>query len=96
VEITVNGKRVVLRDKIEAKRGWNVVVMKSDVFTRGLAGLTFEDVAALGTVAIASWEFDGDPAIVESYAELDLVTEFIPLTKELGNWLGAKFNPPKN
>ena len=96
MDITVNGKRVTLRDKIEARRGWNTIVAKVEVYSRGLAGLTFEDVAALGVVAVASWEFDGDPALIESYASLDLVQEFIPLTNELGVWLGEKFSPRPN
>ena len=96
MDITVNGKRVTLRDKIEARLGWNTIIARADVYARGLAGLTFDNIAELGMVAIASWEFDGNPADIESYASLDLVTEFIPLTNELANWLGSKFNPPKN
>jgi hypothetical protein len=96
VDIQINGKRVTLRDKIEARRGWNTIVAKADVYSKGLSGLAFEDVAALGVVAISSWEFDGDPGNIESYASLDLVLEFMPLTNELGKWLGERFAPRPN
>jgi hypothetical protein len=96
MDIEINGKRVTFRDKIEARSGWNTIVRRAEKLSAGLDKLEFDDLAAVGVAAVESWEFEGDPGQVESYAHLDLVAEFVPLARELGDWLAARFNPPKN
>lgn len=96
MDITINGKRVTLRDKIPARIGWEKVVGKAEQYQRKFSEIPFEDLAALMTVAVESWEFAGDPADLHSYEALDLVSEFMPLANELGGWLNARFSAPKN
>jgi hypothetical protein len=96
MDITINGKRVTLRDKIPARLGWEKVVGKADQYQRPFTEIPFDDLAALMTVAVESWEFTGDPAAAQSYESLDLVNEFMPLANELGGWLSARFSTPKN
>jgi hypothetical protein len=103
VEITVNGKKVVLRDKVEA-RYFDAVMQLVDAVTDTTRKklsfmpipLTFEELVALGRIAVLSWEFEGDPKDAESWASLDLPEELIPLVVKMSEWLGAKFKPPKN
>jgi len=96
MDIEINGKRVTFRDKIEAQTGWDNIVRRIDRLSGGFEKLEFEDIAALGVTAVQSWELEGDPSKVESWASLDLVTEFMPIARELSEWLSAKLNPPKN
>ena len=97
MDITINGKRVTLRDKIPARLGWDAIVLKLEALQgKDIRDMAFDDLAAIMAVAVESWELDGDPASTDSYAALDLATEFIPLSNALGPWLTARFSTPKN
>lgn len=96
MDITINGKRVTLRDKIPARLGWEIVVNKADTLKKAWSEIEFDDLATLLTVAVESWEFDGNPADIKSYDNLDLLAEFVPLSSELGKWLNDRFSVPKN
>ena len=103
MDIEINGKRVVIRDKIEA-RYFDTLLRLVDALTDTKrpklaslpVNLSFDEVVSLGQLAIESWEFDGEINDPESWARLDMPSEFMPLLIEMGQWLGAKFNPPKN
>ena len=96
MELTINGKRVVLRDRLPARLGWDVIVTKAGVLQKAWNEIDFDDLAALLSVAVESWEFDGDPSAAGSYASLDLLTEFVPLVSRLGEWLNSRFGASKN
>ena len=103
MDIEINGKRVTIRDRIEA-RYFDELLRLVDALTDTKrpkmaflpVNLSFDEVVSLGQLAVSSWEFDGDPKDTESWARLDMPTEFIPLLQEMGKWLGEKFSPPKN
>lgn len=96
MDLTINGKKVVLRDRLPARLGWDVIVTKSGVLQKSWNEIDFEDLAALLSVAVESWEFEGDPGDAASYASLDLLSEFVPLVSSLGEWLNARFGASKN
>ena len=103
MDIQINGKRVTLRDKIEAR--WfdellELVEAFNDTTRKKLSfmpiPLKFTELVKLGQMSVESWEFDGDPKENESWARLDLTLELLPLITQLSEWLGSKFKPPKN
>ncbi len=96
MDIQVNGKRVTLRDKIPAKLGWDIVITKAGILSKAWHEVLFEDLALLLTVAVESWELEGDPSNAKTYEDLDLLTEFVPLTTAVGDWLNSRFGTPKN
>ena len=96
MDIMINGKRVTLRDKIPAKVGWNIIIARDGILRKAWEDLTFDDVASLAVLAVDNWEFCGDPHDAPSFAELDLVNEFVPLTNELVKWLNSRLAAPKN
>ena len=98
MDITINGKRVTLRDRIPARMGWEGIIVKVEQIQKegDIKNIPFDDEASLLTIAVESWELDGDPAKVESYGSLDLVREFVPLANEVVEWLKVTFSTPKN
>jgi hypothetical protein len=96
VELVINEKKVVLRDKLPARLGWDVIVTKAGVLQKSWNEIEFDDLTALLAVAVESWEFDGDPGDPKSYTDLDLLTEFVPLVSKLGDWLNTRFGASKN
>jgi len=96
VDIQINGKRVTLRDKIPARLGWDIVITRANILQKAWHEIDFRDLASLLSVAVESWEFEGDPKDAASYDNLDLLTEFVPLTNQLGQWLNDRFGAPKN
>lgn len=103
MDLQINGKKVVLRDKIEA-RYFDSVLQLVDALTDSTRkklsfmpiALSFDELVVLGKISVLSWEFEGDPKEAESWACLDLPEELMPLVAQMSEWLGAKFNPPKN
>lgn len=96
MELIINDKKVVLRDRLPARQGWDVIVNKASVLQKAWNEIDFDDLAALLAVAVESWEFEGDPSDAASYANLDLLSEFVPLVSNLGEWLNARFSASKN
>ncbi len=78
MEITIAGKKVVLRDAILMQDGYDVLglLMKSD-----MADLRTQVPLAIRT--IESWEFEGDPSKPESYDRLDVLRVIIPLFRDI-------------
>ncbi len=78
MEITIAGKKVVLRDAILMQDGYDVLglLMKSD-----MADLRTQ--VPLAIRAIESWEFEGDPSKPESYDRLDVLRVIIPLFRDI-------------
>lgn len=86
MEVTVSGKKVKLYDKLEARRNWDVMQK-----WQKLDPNNFDDVAGFMARLVESWEFPGDPADVESYAKLDLFTEFTPICDAVFQLMKPKF-----
>ena len=90
-ELEINGKKVILRDKLPAKDSWAIL----EFMRKGSEDEepSFEEEAHLLSVTVLSWEFEGDPSNSESYADLDLFREFLPLRNAVSTYLNRKFVP---
>ncbi len=88
MDIDVRGTRVVLRDRLLARDAWPL----RNLMARATQGetLSFEEEAGALALLVESWEFDGDPKDVESYAALDLV-DFMVLETSAGKYLRDMF-----
>jgi len=81
-EVVIAGKKVILKERVGGKDGWNALRIISRHFKKGtdpIANMEFEDAVAICKSMIESWEFEGDPSAIESYQALDTITEFFPL-----------------
>ena len=55
MELVINEKKVVLRDKLPARLGWDVIVTKAGVLQKSWNEIEFDDLTALLAVAVESW-----------------------------------------
>ena len=94
MQIEINGKKVVLRDRLPAQECWPVLAS----LRRGLAGQepSFDEEAQVLAFVVEEWEFEGDPHDPTSYATLDLLSEFLPLDNAIGRYLAQKLGVAKN
>ncbi len=90
MELTVNGTRVVLRDKLSAKANWDLL-QKAQTFSGGTA--TFEDMVEIVRRYVKEWDFPGDPADPASYEDLDLFKELLPIVNAA---IGAQEQGPQS
>jgi len=88
-EYTVNGKRVVFREKWSARNNWALPKLIQD-FTTGASAGDFSGAVPILTRVIERWDFPGDPSKPESYDDLELVTEVIPLLGVLAEYIGKR------
>ena len=93
METTVNGKNVVLRERLPAKECYDLLAIVRKAATTGDIG--YDEQVKVFTVIVESWEFEGDPKDPEADADLDLLTEFVALDNVVGEylrerWLGSK------
>lgn len=94
MDVTVSGKRVTLRGRLPARANWDLLTRYGQGLE--LQEMAFDDVVDLLRRVIEAWEFDGDPAEVESYSELDLFGEFMPLVVAVSQQLSAIVSGEKN
>lgn len=87
MERTIAGKLVTFKDRLPAKENWSLVTMMNKMSS---GSVDYEPTVAVLSRIVATWEFEGDPADPESYADLDLLREFVPLMNAAGEML----NPP--
>lgn len=87
-ELTVNGKQVVLRDRLPAKHSWKIL----ELLRKG-SEASFDEEALLLSITVLSWEFEGDPSAPESYVDLDLFSEFLPLARTASRYLVERLTP---
>lgn len=73
-EITIAGKRVVLRERFPLKD--NADLLKA---WREAKSEDMQTVVPLCIRHVESWEFEGNPADPESWQELDVLTEIRPI-----------------
>ena len=94
MEIEINGKQVVLREKMPAKECYDLLAIVRKAAATGDIG--YDEQVQVFTTIIESWEFDGDPKDPEAYAGLDLLPEFVALDSAVGDYLRAKWLGSKN
>ena len=89
--LVVNGRRVVLRDNLPARESWGIL----ELLRTGSEdeGSSFDEESLLLSLAVLSWEFDGEPSNPESYADLDLFLEFLPLRNAVSRYLDERLLP---
>lgn len=94
MDIMINGRRVTLRETLPARENWDL--MKG--FGEGVEfkDMTFEQATNVFRRFVESWEYDGDPAQVDSYANLDLFREYMPLMQAIGERIKALLDSGKN
>lgn len=80
-ERLINGKRVTFRSRIPLSKAPTLPKMLEAVAN------DLRAVARVGVIVVESWEFDGSPTDPRSYDDLDIMTEILPLAKELGEYL---------
>lgn len=93
-EIEINGKKVVLRDKLPAKANYDMLGNAAQVIEGAFKD--FDKGVAFIQRFVVSWEFDGDPADPASYEDLDLTSEMLALVGECGNALNRGTAKLKN
>lgn len=93
MDTKVNGKKVVLRERMPAKECYDLLAIIRKASDTG--DITYDEQVKVFTTIVESWEFDGDPNDPDAYAEIDLLTEFVALDSAVGEylrdrWLGSK------
>ena len=85
----VNGTPVRMRTRFPAKENWDLPGMLMTFARQDEGGFDLQRIVPVLPRLIEGWGFDGlDPREAESYGELDLFREVIPLVKEVAAYLG--------
>ena len=90
MDVTVNGKRVTLRDRLTAAEGWPLRSLIAKAKRDG--NLNFEEEAQAIATVVESWEFPGDPRDPAAYAALDFF-DFVALDAEACKQMGTLILP---
>lgn len=88
-ERIINGKRVIFKDKLPAKEGWDLWERIVEFDQGGVKNAVVLARPILPHV-IATWEFEGDPADLAAYDNLDVIEELLPLANALGEYVTMK------
>ena len=83
-EHTVAGKAVTLKSRLPGREAHLLPKLLMDY-----AGDT-DTVVEMGRIAIAAWEFGGNPNDKRAYADLDVFDELLPLGKVLVEYITAR------
>ncbi len=94
MDVTINGKRVTLRERLPARDNWDL--MKGFGEGADLQSMSFEQATDIFRRFVESWEFEGDPADVESYAPLDMFREYLPLMQAVSERITDLMGGGKN
>lgn len=94
MEITVAGKRVVLRESAPAGKWWPLLpaLAAMEGAENPLEELEWPTVVALVQASVVEWELDGDPQDEESIAELDIFGQLLPLLTQIAAQLQERAN----
>ena len=92
MEVTINGKRVVLRERFPTREYDQL----RQQFMAIDADTPWDKRANTLRAFVESWEFDGDPDDVEAWGDLDLFLETIPLELAISERVLARYNAAKN
>ena len=86
---TINGKEVVFRDRFPAKDYWDLPGALSAVATQAQDGkMDLKAAVPVLQRVVKSWEFAGEPKDAESFGELDIFRELIPLLTAAAQFIG--------
>lgn len=77
--LTVAGTSVVVRDRLPAR----VHYALPRAINANVGAISFEEQVGPLAACVESWEFAGDPADLNAWAELDVFSEFLPLWNAL-------------
>lgn len=91
-EITVNGKKVTIREHFPAREFWGL----TDEWTKLQPTSAYDEWARAVGATITSWEFEGDPRDPEAWGDLDTWDEFSPLIGYIGEYIKGRVDRAKN
>jgi hypothetical protein len=91
-EITVNGKKVTIREHFPARDFWGM----ADVWANLNDKTPYDEWARAVSRTVTSWEFEGDPADIEAWGNLDTWLEFQPLIITVGKIVTDRLTQAKN
>jgi hypothetical protein len=74
-ETTVNGKKLVMADRLPAKKHFAL----PRAISAPIGSLPFAEQVGPLVGTVLEWPFAGDPQSLEAWGELDDLTEFMPL-----------------
>lgn len=94
-EVTINGKRVVLKDVLRGRDGWRVIELFQEAQAKEEIRETYDANRELVSLVVESWEFDGEPSDPASYDALDTFREFQPLNRAVAEHV-MNMLPSKN
>ena len=83
-EITVAGRKVVLRERFPAGEFWDLPRMISEL---GADAADYESHVQLLVRMVESWDFEGDPSDPDAYAELDILRELRLLIRACSDYV---------
>ena len=89
MERTINGKKVVFREKLASADNWDTPALikeHGEAATRG----DFSKAVPLLCRVVESWEFADDPSDPAAYGKLDLFSEITPLLAALNDYVQEK------
>ena len=84
MEFTVANKKVVLRERISLGDGYDIIGLFSSIDSNDL-----RTSIPIMTKMIESWEFEGEPSDRASYDNLDVLAEFIPMSRRINARINA-------
>ena len=84
MEFTVANKKVVLRERISLGDGYDIIDLFSSIDSNDL-----RTSIPIMTKMIESWEFEGEPSDRASYDNLDVLAEFIPMSRRINARINA-------
>jgi len=79
MEITVNGKKVVLRERYPVREFEKLYKLFAEITPQS----GWEQRAKINSQFVESWELDGDPSDPESWGDLDMFTESLAIEKAI-------------
>ncbi len=87
---TINTKEVTFHTRFPARDNWDLPQQLQALAATAQDGqMDLQAALPLLTRVIASWEFDGDPADVAVYDDLDIFREIIPLVTEVAQYVAG-------
>ena len=89
----INGKDVEFRLRFPAKDNWDLPALLQRVGQIGSEAqggvVDLQAAVPLLQRVVTSWGFEGSPSDAESYGNLDMFRELIPLTTAVAKYIGS-------
>lgn len=92
MEVTINEKRVVLRERFPTRDFDHL----RQEFLKMDMDMPWDKRAKILRSFVESWEFEGDPQDVDAWGGLDLFTESLALEVAISEKILAKYQAAKN